>query len=104
MIIANLASLFLAYALMSTTISSWFNNQWFGLGGHDQIPKRIFLTGVAVFILLTILIEWPFYHLAQKNNKSWLASLKYSTIINLATNIPIATFYLANNLYNDPGD
>jgi hypothetical protein len=104
MILANLASLFLAFALTTSAISSYFNNQWFGLQGKGVIEKKIFLSGVAVFILLTILIEWIFYHLAQKNRRSWLRSLKYSTIINLITNIPIALFYLVNNLYYDVGD
>jgi hypothetical protein len=103
-IIANLASLFLAYALTTKFISSYFNNQWFGLEGHGIIPKKTFIRGVFVFILLTILIEWPFYHLAQKNKKNLLVSLKFSTIINLITNIPIALFYLLGNLYYDPGD
>ena len=98
-ILANLSSLFLAFALTNTAISSYFNNQWFGLEGKGKIEKKIFLSGVAVFIALTILIEWTFFHLAQKNNKSWLQSLKYSAIINLLTNIPIALFYLANDLY-----
>ena len=100
MILANLASLFLAYILTNTAISSYFNNQWFGLREKGKIEKRVFLSGVAVFIMLTILIEWVFFHLAQKNKKkSWLRSLKYSAIINLITNIPIAIYYLMNNLY-----
>jgi hypothetical protein len=103
-ILANLASLFLAFALTTKFISSYFNNQWFGLEGHGTIPKKNFIRGVFVFILLTILIEWPFYHLAQKRRRSWLASLKFSTVINLLTNVPIALFYLLGNLYYDPGD
>jgi len=103
-VIANLASLFLAYALTTRLVSSYFNNQWFGLEGHAKIPRKNFIGGMLVFILLTILIEWPFYHLAQRNQKGWFVSLKFSTIINLITNVPIALFYLFNNLYYDPGD
>lgn len=98
-ILANLASLFLAFALTNTAVSSYFDNQWFGLQGKGKIEKRVFLSGVAVFIALTILIEWVFFHLAQKNHKNWLQSLKYSAVINLITNIPIAIFYLVNDLY-----
>jgi hypothetical protein len=104
LIVANLASLILAYALTTKLISSYFHNQWFGLEGHGKIERKAFVRGVLFFILLTILIEWPFYHLAQKSQRSWLISLKLSTIINLITNIPIALFYLFSDLYYDPGD
>ena len=103
-ILANLSSIFLAYALTDRTINAYFNTQWFGLEGKGKIEKRFFIYGVAVFILLTILIEWVFFHLAQKGSKNWLKSLKYSAIINLITNVPIALFYLANNLYYDEGE
>lgn len=104
MILANLASLSLAYLLTDSAIAAWFNSQWYGLAGKQKIERHVFLAGVAVFILLTILIEWVFYHLAQKTRGSWLRSLKYSAIINLATNIPIALFYLWNDLYYELGD
>lgn len=103
-IFANLASLFLAYALTDTTIASYLDSQWFGLKGKGKIEKRVFLAGVAVFICLTIIIEWPFLHLAQKTGKGWFQSLKYSALINLITNIPIAIFYLINNLYYEDYD
>jgi hypothetical protein len=103
-LLANLSSLFLAYALTSKLVITYFGNNWFGMEGKGVIPKWTFIRGVIFFIVLTILIEWPFYHLAQKENKTWMRSLKYSAIINLATNIPIAIFYLLNNLYYDTGD
>jgi hypothetical protein len=103
-LLANLSSLFLAYALTSKLVIAYFGNNWFGMEGKGVIPKWTFIRGVILFILLTILIEWPFYHLAQKGNKTWMRSLKYSAIINLATNVPIAVFYLLNGLYYDTGD
>ena len=103
-ILANLSSIFLAYALTDRTFSAYFNTQWFGLEGKEKIEKKFFVSGVVVFIFLTILIEWLFFHFAQKGNKKWLKSLKFSAIINLITNIPIALFYLVNNLYYDEGE
>jgi hypothetical protein len=104
MILANLASLFLAYFLTSTTFSSYLHNPWFGLEGKGKIERTVFLSGVALFIILTILIEWPFFHLAQKNNRSWIKTLKYSVIINLITNVPLALFYLVTESYYDEGE
>jgi len=99
--IANLSSLFLAYILTDSTVFPYYHNQWFGLQRKGFIPKHIFLTGVAVFIFFTILIEWVFVHMAQKEPTSWIKSLKYSAIINLITNIPIAAFYLLTDTYFD---
>ena len=103
-LLANLSSLFLAYALTSKLVIAYFGNNWFGMEGKGVIPKTAFIRGVILFIFLTMLIEWPFYHLAQKENKTWMRSLKYSAIINFVTNAPIAVFYLLNDLYYDTGD
>ena len=103
-LVANLASIFLAYILTNNTVSAYFHTPWFGLEQKGEIKKRLFITGVVFFILFTILIEWPFFHLAQKHNRSWLQTLKYSAIINLITNVPIALFYLVNDLYYSTDD
>jgi len=104
MIFANLASIFLAYILADKTITTYLHTEWFGLSRKGIIEKKYFLAGVASFIVFTILIEWLFYYLAQKHNKKLLTSLKYSTVINLITNIPIALFYLTTDNYYEMGD
>ena len=104
MILANLASIFLAYILADKTISTYLHTEWFGLSRKGVIEKRFFLAGVASFILFTILIEWLFFYLSQKNDRKLLTSLKYSVVINLITNIPIAIFYLTTDNYYDMGD
>src|SRR3954470_19091273 len=105
MILANIGSIFLAYILANKTISTYLHTDWFGLSRKGVIEKKFFLAGVVSFILFTILIEWPFYYFAQKGtDKRLLTSLKYSTIINLATNIPIAIFYLTTENYYDTGE
>lgn len=104
MILANLASIFLAYILADKTISACLHTEWFGLSRKGIIEKKYFLAGVALFVVFTILIEWLFFYLAQKNNRKLLTSLKYSTVINLVTNIPIAIFYLTTNNYYEIGD
>lgn len=104
MILANLSSIFLAYILADKTISTYLHTEWFGLSRKGIIAKRYFLAGVASFILFTILIEWLFYFLAQKKDRRLLTSLKYSAVINLVTNIPIAIFYLMTDNYYDMGD
>ena len=83
MILANLASIFLAYILTDKTISTYLHTEWFGLSRKGIIEKRFFLAGVASFILFTILIEWLFFYLAQKHDGKLLTSLKYSAVINL---------------------
>ena len=104
MILANLSSIFLAYILADKTISATLQTEWFGLSKKGIIEKRFFLAGVASFILFTILIEWLFFYLAQKKDRKLLKSLKYSAVINLITNIPLAIFYLTTDNYYDMGD
>lgn len=103
-ILANLASIILAYILTDKTIAATLHTEWFGLHSKGVIPKKFFIAGITAFILFTILIEWPFFYLAQKQNKKWLVSLKYTAVINLATNIPIALYYLLTGNYYETNE
>jgi hypothetical protein len=103
-ILANIASIFLAYMVTNSAIASMLHTQWFGLDGKGIIEKKYFISGVSIFIGMTILIEWIFFHFAQVGQKNIFRSLKYSAMINLLTNIPIAIFYLLSNSYYETGE
>jgi hypothetical protein len=103
-ILANIASIFLAYMVTDSAIASLLHTQWFGLAGKGVIEKKYFISGVSIFIGMTILIEWIFFHFAQVGKRNLFRSLKYAAIINLLTNIPIAIFYLLSNSYYETGE
>lgn len=103
-IIANLTSLFLAYPFTDFFVHSLHIKQWFGLSKSGTITKSIFLLGAAIFLVLTIFIEWLFFYLSTKREKGLMASLKLTAIINLLTNIPIAAFYIFTNAYQPTPD
>ena len=103
-LLANLVSLFAAYPFTDFFIHSLHIQQWFGLSKNGTISKPIFLLGAGIFILLTIFIEWPFYYFAAKKKFNWLKALKYSFLINLSTNIPIAIYYIFTGNYQPMAD
>jgi len=103
-ILANLVSLFAAYPFTDYFIHTLSIDQWFGLSKNGTITKPIFLLGAAIFVALTIIIESPFYYLATKKELSFFKSFKLCVLINLATNVTIALFYILTNSYQPIAD
>ena len=103
-ILANLVSLFAAYPFTDYFIHTLSIDQWFGLSKNGTITKQIFLLGAAIFVALTIIIESPFYYLATKKELSFFKSFKLCVLINLATNVTIALFYILTNSYQPIAD
>lgn len=93
--VAGCTSLFLSVILTNWIVDYCFDEQWFGFD-NGVVKKQLFITGAAIFILITIIIECCCYCLATKNIK---ASVKSTMIANLVTNIPVAAFYYLGDLY-----
>jgi hypothetical protein len=95
--IGGLISLFLGVYLTNHIIGYYFHDQWFGFS-NGVVKKSLFISGASILLILTIIIELPFYILATKNKKL-VSSLKSSVISNLATNMPVGLLYLIGNMF-----
>jgi len=103
-ILANLLSLFIAYPFTDFFVHSLQIEQWFGLSKNGTIKQSTFLMGACIFIVLTILVESPFYYLAVRKQLRYGRALKYCTVINLITNIAIVLFYLLTDAFQPVSD
>lgn len=96
-VLANLISALLGILVASIITDKMGGNFWDG--NVNEMPlKRPFIIGLIMFILLTILIEAPFYFWALRKKKLFSSAFIYSIVINLITNIPIALYYYIEKL------
>ena len=96
-VLANIFSAFFGLIVASIITDNIGGNFWDGYI-YEPKPRIAFITGLILFIFLTILIESPFYYWAMRRQKNFPTSIKMSIWINLITNIPIAIFYYIEKL------
>ncbi len=96
-VLANIVSAVAGILIASGMTDSIGGNFWFG-NLDDTTERNAFIAGLTVFILLTILIELPFYWLALGRKQGLKRVLSYTSTINLITNIPIAIYYLVEKM------
>jgi len=96
-VLGGITSLFLCIYLTNHLVEYFFHDQWFGFK-MGYVKPKLFLTGVVIFTVCTIIIELPFYILATKNKNLW-AGIKSVVFSNLITNIPIGLLYFFSDGY-----
>jgi hypothetical protein len=96
-VLGGFTSLFLGVYLTNHIIDYYFQDQWIGFK-KGYVKQSLFISGAAIFIVCSALIELPFCILAPQK-KNLVASFKGVVISNLVTNIPVGLLYYFSGMY-----